>query len=78
MLCAGEGVATGLLSLCVTTGACGRTATAAPALCSELELKGIAGASTHHTCCLLGPEARAYADASGNPIGTAAEKVRGQ
>jgi len=24
---------------------------------------------THHTCCLLGPEARRYADASGNPIG---------
>lgn len=24
---------------------------------------------THHTCCLLGPEARKYADASGNPIG---------
>ncbi len=27
--------------------------------------------ATHHTCCLLGPEARAYADASGNPIGSA-------
>ena len=25
--------------------------------------------ATHHTCCLLGPEARKYADASGNPIG---------
>ncbi|EKX49878.1 hypothetical protein GUITHDRAFT_151321, partial [Guillardia theta CCMP2712] len=30
---------------------------------------------THHTCCLLGPEARKYADASGNPIGTAASKA---
>merc|ERR1711923_177910 len=27
--------------------------------------------STHHTCCNLGPEAREYADASLNPIGTA-------
>lgn len=27
--------------------------------------------STHHTCCMLGPEARAYADKSGNPIGKA-------
>lgn len=31
--------------------------------------------ATHHTCCMLGPEARAYADASGNPIGTAAVKA---
>lgn len=31
--------------------------------------------STHHTCCLLGPEARKYADKSGNPIGTASEKA---
>eukprot|EP00961_Rhodomonas_salina_P108611 1461733-Rhodomonas_salina.5 len=30
---------------------------------------------THHVCCLLGPEARAYADSSGNPIGTAAVKA---
>jgi len=30
---------------------------------------------THHTCCLLGPEARRYADASGNPIGSAASKA---
>mmetsp|Transcript_77704 Transcript_77704/g.126035 ORF Transcript_77704/g.126035 Transcript_77704/m.126035 type:complete len:213 (-) Transcript_77704:164-802(-) len=30
---------------------------------------------THHTCCLLGPEARRYADASGNPIGTASSKA---
>lgn len=26
---------------------------------------------THHTCCLLGKDARYYADNSGNPIGTA-------
>lgn len=25
--------------------------------------------STHHTCCMLGPKARKYADESGNPIG---------
>lgn len=31
--------------------------------------------STHHTCCMLGPEARKYADESGNPIGTAAKKA---
>tara|TARA_A100001388_G_scaffold248797_1_gene209085 strand:- start:391 stop:885 length:495 start_codon:yes stop_codon:yes gene_type:complete len=31
--------------------------------------------STHQTCCMLGPEARKYADSSGNPIGTAAEKA---
>ena len=31
--------------------------------------------STHHTCCMLGPEARKYADSSGNPIGTAAKKA---
>tara|TARA_Y100000389_G_scaffold203258_1_gene251103 strand:+ start:4394 stop:5149 length:756 start_codon:yes stop_codon:yes gene_type:complete len=30
---------------------------------------------THHTCCELGPEARNYADRSGNPIGKASEKV---
>lgn len=29
--------------------------------------------STHQTCCMLGPEARKYADNSGNPIGRAAE-----
>ena len=27
--------------------------------------------STHHTCCILGPKARKYADNSGNPIGKA-------
>jgi hypothetical protein len=26
---------------------------------------------THQTCCMLGPEAREYADNSGNPIGAA-------
>lgn len=31
--------------------------------------------STHHTCCLLGPKARAYADATGNPIGKASVKA---
>ena len=29
--------------------------------------------ATHHTCCQLGPEARAYADKSGNPIGRLSE-----
>ena len=29
--------------------------------------------STHHTCCMLDPEARKYADNSGNPIGIASE-----
>lgn len=29
--------------------------------------------STHHTCCMLGPKARKYADNSGNPIGIASE-----
>jgi hypothetical protein len=31
--------------------------------------------TTHHTCCMLGSKARAYADASGNPIGSLSEKV---
>ena len=31
--------------------------------------------STHHTCCMLGPKARKYADESGNPIGKAAKKA---
>jgi hypothetical protein len=31
--------------------------------------------STHHTCCMLGPEARKYADNSGNPIGIASENA---
>lgn len=30
---------------------------------------------THRTCCLLGPRARRYADASGNPIGRASEQA---
>ncbi len=30
---------------------------------------------THHTCCLLGPEARKYADSSGNPIGITSENA---
>lgn len=30
---------------------------------------------THRTCCLLGHAARRYSDRSGNPIGTAAERV---
>ena len=30
---------------------------------------------THNLCCDLGPEAKRYADASGNPIGSAAEKI---
>ena len=31
--------------------------------------------STHQTCCMLGPEARRYADNSGNPIGEASLKA---
>jgi len=31
--------------------------------------------STHHTCCLLGPDARRFADSRGNPIGNASEKA---
>lgn len=30
---------------------------------------------THNLCCALGPESKAYADASGNPIGAAAERI---
>ena len=30
---------------------------------------------THQTCCMLGPKARAYADASGNKIGKLSEQV---
>jgi hypothetical protein len=30
---------------------------------------------THHTCCLLGGEAREYADKTGNPIGKASEEA---
>ena len=32
--------------------------------------------STHHTCCMLGPKSREYADSSGNPIGSASVKVQ--
>jgi len=31
--------------------------------------------ATHHTCCMLGPEARKYADNSGNPIGITSENA---
>jgi hypothetical protein len=31
--------------------------------------------NTHQTCCILGPEARKYANSSGNPIGIVAEKA---
>ena len=31
--------------------------------------------ATHNCCCALGPKARKYADMSGNPIGTASEKL---
>jgi hypothetical protein len=34
--------------------------------------------STHHTCCMLGPQAREYADNSGNPIGTASINAFGR
>ena len=30
---------------------------------------------THQTCCMLGPEARKYADNSGNPIGAASVRA---
>lgn len=29
---------------------------------------------THHTCCMLGPKAREYADKTGNTIGSASER----
>jgi len=32
--------------------------------------------TTHHTCCMLGPNTREYADSSGNPIGSASVKVQ--
>ena len=34
--------------------------------------------STHHTCCLLGSQAREYADNSGNPIGKASINALGR
>jgi hypothetical protein len=34
--------------------------------------------STHHTCCMLGSQARVYADSSGNPIGTASINTFGR
>jgi hypothetical protein len=34
--------------------------------------------STHHTCCLLGSQARVYADNSGNPIGKASINALGR
>jgi len=34
--------------------------------------------STHHTCCMLGSQARVYADNSGNPIGTASINALGR
>ena len=33
---------------------------------------------THHTCCLLGKEARNYADSTGNPIGKLSESIQNQ
>lgn len=30
---------------------------------------------THQTCCMLGPEARKYAESSNNPIGKASERI---
>jgi len=33
--------------------------------------------ATHHTCCLLGNDARKYADGTGNPIGALSKSVRG-
>ena len=34
--------------------------------------------STHHTCCMLGSQAREYADNSGNPIGKASINALGR
>ncbi len=34
--------------------------------------------TTHHTCCLLGSDAREYADNSGNPIGITSVNVLGR
>jgi hypothetical protein len=34
--------------------------------------------ATHHTCCLLGKEARNYADLTGNPIGKLSESIQNQ
>ena len=34
--------------------------------------------STHHTCCMLGSQAREYADSSGNPIGKASINAFGR
>lgn len=31
---------------------------------------------THHTCCMLGPKTRQYANSSGNPIGALSVKVQ--
>jgi hypothetical protein len=31
---------------------------------------------THHTCCLLGKNARNYADSTGNPIGKLSESIQ--
>ena len=46
---------------------CGFTNSSAPSHCFRDQ--------THQTCCLLGYQARRYADNSGNPIGTASEKA---
>ena len=32
--------------------------------------------ATHHTCCLLGKNARNYADSTGNPIGKLSESIQ--
>ena len=32
--------------------------------------------ATHHTCCLLGKDARNYADSTGNPIGKLSESIQ--
>lgn len=32
--------------------------------------------STHHTCCMLGKQARDYAEKSGNPIGRVSERLQ--
>lgn len=32
--------------------------------------------STHHTCCMLGPKSREYADSTGNPIGSASVRMQ--
>ena len=48
------------------------------ALCNfninDPEIKHCFSDSTHHTCCMLGPKVREYADKTGNTIGSVSER----